>query len=474
MVNKMNIPQLLLVEDSKAMALLFAGYLSDESCEITHTESGVDAIRLVAELPPTIMLLDLNLPDIDGFEVLDYIQEQQLPVCVIVVTGTGSVDKAVEAMRRGAFDFIEKPVAAERLVITVRNALERNRLAGLVQTYEDDQDRSQYEGFIGASEAMRNVYRIIDRAGPSSAAVFVTGESGTGKELCARALHEKSPRKNNSFVTMNCAAIAPDLIESEIFGHVKGAFTGATVNRDGAAVTADQGTLFLDEICEMRLDLQSKLLRLIQTGEIQKVGSSKTIEVDIRIIAATNRSPYEEVMAGRFREDLLHRLQVIPIHLPPLRDRNGDVLLLARKFLQEYAEHEHKSFECFDNEADEIISTWDWPGNVRELQNVIRRVVVLNTGNVITSAMLREALAHNVGTAQLETQKPSAVSVRAKSWAQPGNAARADSIVPLSTIKEQAIANAIESCGGNVVQAAALLRVNPSTIYRSRRGRKEG
>lgn len=298
MVNKMNIPQLLLVEDSKAMALLFAGYLSDESCEITHTESGVDAIRLVAELPPTIMLLDLNLPDIDGFEVLDYIQEQQLPVCVIVVTGTGSVDKAVEAMRRGAFDFIEKPVAAERLVITVRNALERNRLAGLVQTYEDDQDRSQYEGFIGASEAMRNVYRIIDRAGPSSAAVFVTGESGTGKELCARALHEKSPRKNNSFVTMNCAAIAPDLIESEIFGHVKGAFTGATVNRDGAAVTADQGTLFLDEICEMRLDLQSKLLRLIQTGEIQKVGSSKTIEVDIRIIAATNRSPYQEVMAS--------------------------------------------------------------------------------------------------------------------------------------------------------------------------------
>jgi len=467
-VNSMNLPQLLIVEDSKSIALLFEGYLSDEGCDVIHTASGEEAIRIVSEIQPAVILLDLNLPDIDGFKVLDYIQDHQLPVSVIVVTGTGSVDKAVEAMRRGALDFIEKPVAADRLIITVRNALERNRLVRLVRHYEEDQNRSQYEGFVGASAAMQTVYGIIDRAAPSSASVFVTGESGTGKELCASALHAKNSSRDDAFVTINCAAIAPELMESEIFGHVKGSFTGATANRDGAAIAANGGTLFLDEICEMRLDLQSKLLRLIQTGEFQKVGSSKTTKVDIRFISATNRSPHEEVRAGRFREDLLHRLQVIPIHLPPLRERDGDVLLLARRFLKEYAEKELKPFAGLDKAAEEEILLYDWPGNVRELQNVIRRVVVLNTAESVSIAMIREAMLHNVGSGLSVDRDRNLIAVPVEAPAPQKIEPIATSVVPLSTVKERAIAKAIEVCGGNVVQAAALLQINPSTIYRSR------
>lgn len=470
----MDIPQLLLVEDSKSLAMLYTGFLGEESCKVIRTDSGKDAIRIIADASPSVIVLDLHLPDINGFEVLDYIQKQRLPSSVIVVTGTGSVDKAVEAMRRGAIDFIEKPVAADRLIVTVRNALERNRLARLVQSYEKDRERSQYEGFVGSSAAMQDVYDTIDRAAPSTAAVFVTGESGTGKELCAHAIHAKSARRENPFVVLNCAAIAPDLVESEIFGHVKGSFTGATADRDGAATTADGGTLFLDEICEMRLDLQSKLLRLIQTGGFQKVGSSKTTKVDIRFVCATNRSPYDEVRAGRFREDLLHRLHVIPINLPPLRDRNGDVLVLAKRFLAEFSKQESKVFESLSNNAAELILTNRWPGNVRELQNVIRRVVILNAGEVITSAMLRRALADNGNTRHPNTHTEDILPLRAERQTACTEIAAAGSILSMSTVKQQAIERAVRICDGNIVLAAAQLGINPSTIYRCRSGKESG
>ncbi len=469
----MQTSRLLLVEDSCALAQLYLGYLEGEGYDIEHTASGNDAIRILGEIRPSVVLLDLNLPDISGIDVLDYIEREQIPTCVIVVTGSGSVDKAVEVMRKGAFDFIEKPVGAQRLIITVRNALERSRLTRIVDTYEETQNRSLYEGFIGASPAMQAVYRIIDSAATSTASIFISGESGTGKELCAQAIHNRSRRADQSFVPLNCAAISPELVESELFGHVKGSFTGAVNDRDGAALTADGGTMFLDEICDMRLDLQCKLLRLIQMGEVQKVGSSKISEVDIRFICATNRLPFEEVRAGRFREDLLHRLQVIPIHMPPLRERNGDVLLLARKFLQDFVEQEGKSFECFDIGAEKALCAAPWPGNVRELQNVIRRAVVLNTGPVITLEMMRAAMAENYCASYPATQNSGIAPVRARSLAQSEDLISTESIVPLSIQKEQAITRAVELCGGSIVQAAALLRVNPSTIYRSRQGKQQ-
>ena len=462
--------RLLLVEDSCALAQLYMSYLDGEGYEIEHTASGNSAIRILGEIRPSVLLLDLNLPDISGIDVLDYIEREQIPTCVIVVTGSGSVDIAVEVMRKGAFDFIEKPVAAQRLIVTVRNALERSRLTRIVDTYEETLSRSRYEGFIGASPAMQAVYRIIDSAATSTASIFISGESGTGKELCAQAIHNRSTRDAQPFIPLNCTAISPELVESELFGHVKGSFTGAVNDRDGAALMADGGTMFLDEICEMRLDLQCKLLRLIQGGEVQKVGSSKISKVDIRFVCATNRSPYEEVRAGRFREDLLHRLHVIPIHLPPLRERSGDVLLLARKFLQEYAEQEGKAFECFDTDVGKALCAATWPGNVRELQNVIRRAVVLNTGRVITLEMIRAAMAENNFAIRPAAHNGGIAPVRARSLAQSEDLISAESIVlPLSITKERAIRQAIESCDGNIVQAAALLRVNPSTIYRSRR-----
>jgi len=249
---------------------------------------------------------------------------------------------------------------------------------------------------------MQAVYRIIDSAATSNATIFVTGESGTGKEVCANAIHQRSPRKTKPFIALNCGAIPKDLMESEIFGHVKGAFTGAVTNRDGAATQANKGTLFLDEICEMDLDLQTKLLRFIQTGSFQTVGGSQLETVDVRFICATNRDPWQEVQEGRFREDLYYRLHVIPIHLPPLRDRETDVKLLIDRLLLEYSKEENKEFEKFSSSAIRIMMDYSWPGNVRELQNIIRNIVVLNTGSEVTPDMIPKAVSGNATHIQSE------------------------------------------------------------------------
>ena len=295
----------LLVEDSPSLARVYLEYLRDEPFEVVHADTGKDALRVLREKAPPVVLLDLKLPDMDGMEILRYVQDNRLSTAVVVITAHGSINVAVDAMRGGAFDFLVKPFNAERLVFTLRNALERQRLTRIVETYEEDIVRRQYYGgFIGSSLAMQAVYRIIDGAASSRATVFITGESGTGKEICAEAVHERSPRKNAPFVAINCAAIPKDLIESEIFGHVKGAFTGALEDREGAAARADGGTLFLDEICDMDINLQSKLLRFIQTGSFLKVGGGKTEKVDVRFICATNRDPLKAVEAGEFREDL--------------------------------------------------------------------------------------------------------------------------------------------------------------------------
>ena len=253
----------------------------------------------IAEAPPHAVLLDLKLPDMDGMEVLRRLRSDGINCPVIVITAHGSLTVAVEAMRDGASDFIVKPFSADRLKVTLSNLLEKQDLEQIVQTYQETIDRRSFEGFIGSSLGMQAVYRIIEGAAASKATVFVTGESGTGKELCAQAIHNRSPRRNKPFIALNCAAIPKDLIESEIFGHVKGAFTGAVATRDGAASQANGGTLFLDEICEMDPNLQSKLLRFIQTGTLQKVGSNKPETVDIRFVCATNKNPLDEVKAGR-------------------------------------------------------------------------------------------------------------------------------------------------------------------------------
>lgn len=457
-MRRSSLPTLLLVEDSGSLAAVYQGYLRKENVQLIHKETGGGAMQCLAAQVPDVVLLDLKLPDMDGMDILKHIHEMNMPCSVVIITAHGSVDVAVDAMRYGAFDFIEKPFNAKRLLVTVRNALERQNLNNLVESYRESFERDRYHGFIGASLSMQAVYSTIDNAASSKATVFITGESGTGKEVCAEAIHKQSPRKNQPFIALNCAAIPRDLMESEVFGHVKGAFTGAAAERKGAAGQAHGGTLFLDEICEMEMDLQSKLLRFIQTGTFQKVGGSQLEQADIRFICATNRDPWAEVQAGRFREDLFYRLHVIPIILPALRERDQDVLQIARHFLLEYAKEEGKSFTRFSPECELVLLDYHWPGNVRQLLNVIRNIVVLHQGEVVTPAMLPPPLN------SLPLKAPVTPSVK-----PPLQASSADDdsgIQPFWITEKQTIERAIALCNGNVPKAASLLEVSASTIYR--------
>jgi two-component system repressor protein LuxO len=319
---------------------------------------------------------------------------------------------------------------------------------------------------------MQAVYRTIAAAAPSKATVFVTGESGTGKEVCARAIHAESPRRDRPFVALNCAAIPRELIESELFGHQKGAFTGAQQAREGAAEQADGGTLFLDEIGEMSLDLQSKLLRFLQTGMVKRLGATAERQVDVRFLCATNRDPWAEVQAGRFREDLYFRLHVIPLHLPPLRERDDDVLRLADAFLARFASEEGKRFDGFDEAAREAMLGHPWPGNVRELENVIRQAVVLNRGGVIGATQLALDPRRWSRLAATPSDRPggsaaeagSAPMLAAASTSPAGVTTTA--IEPLAVVERRVIEQAIAACRGNVPEAARKLEVAPSTLYR--------
>ena len=455
-------PNVLLVEDAAPQAALFQQYLKDEMINLTLVETGADAKTAITAHPPELVLLDLKLPDMEGQEILHWIKQQAFPTSVIIITGHSSVNVAVDVMRIGAEDFLEKPVTASRLQTTVKNLLEKSRLKNLVAEYQSTFDRKQYHGFIGHSLPMQAVYRIIDAAAPSKATVFITGESGTGKEVCAEAIHAQGSRAKQPFVALNCGAIPRDLMESEIFGHIKGAFTGASAERKGAASLADGGTLFLDEIGEMELDLQTKLLRFVQTGSFQKVGDSKPQNVDVRFICATNRDPLEAVAAGRFREDLYYRLHVVPLHLPPLRERGNDIMDIARHFLITYAQEEGKAFTDFTSEVEVILRRYNWPGNVRQLQNVIRNIVVLHDDKTVAQVHLPPPL--NTSLNELEISHLLQPQQQTQATDSHGP------IKPLANVERDAIEQAIEICDGNIPKAAALLDVSPSTIYRKKQG----
>lgn len=462
--------RVLLVEDTPSLARVYVEYLRKEPYAITHVETGKEALKLIERELPDAILLDLALPDMNGLDILKQVQSQQLPVSVVVVTAHGSIANAVEAMRAGSYDFIVKPFNADRLVVTLRNALERQRLTRMVETLKEDFGRDQYFGFVGSSLPMQAVYRIIDSAAASKATIFITGESGTGKEVCAQAVHQRSPRRNKPFIAINCAAIPRDLMESEIFGHVKGAFTGAVAEREGAAARAHGGTLFLDEICEMDLDLQSKLLRFVQTGSFVKVGGAETEKVDVRFICASNKDPLKEVEGGRFREDLYYRLHVIPIHLPPLRDRDEDVLAIARYFLGLFAKEEGKHFQDFVSEVEAVLRSYHWPGNVRQLQNVLRNIVVLNDGETVTLDMLPPPL----NTIEPGPRPPRAAGTPVPSRPSPTGDGSAEGIRPLWRVEKDTIEEAIRLCQGNIPKAAAHLGISASTIYRKRMAWQSG
>lgn len=446
--------RILLIEDSERLAELYARQLKASGADVTHRGTGLDGLAAALEMSPTLILLDIELPDIDGFEVLDRLEREGSDASVVVITAHGSVNYAVEAMRRGAADFLVKPFDGPRLLVTVSNVLDRHDLATVVETVS----RPMAEGFhdfVGGSASMQAVYRTLAAAAASRASVFITGESGTGKELCALALHRQGPRKDAPFIALNCGAIPRELMEAEIFGHRRGAFTGATTDRTGAAELADGGTLFLDEIGEMDVDLQTKLLRFVQTGTFARVGEGTERSVDVRFVCATNREPTEAIRAGALREDLFYRLNVIPIRMPPLRERREDIQPIADHFLNRFADEEGKDFSGFDAEAERCLREYAWPGNVRELENVVRGTVVLNVGTMVSGAMIRSALGGGGPAVSAPTSLPSPNGTRAEGG-----------IRPLALVERDAIEDAVARSDGNIPKAAAALGVAPSTIYR--------
>ncbi len=460
---KSNHYKILMIEDTESLGVLYQTYLERSGNQVSWAVLGQDGLDAIAESTPDLVLLDLQLPDMQGMDILRQIHNQNIDTKVVVMTAHGSVDNAVEALRLGATDFLVKPIDAERLNVTVANVLDLHRLGKLVDDYKQ-LERDVFEGFIGRSLVMQSVYRIIESAAPSKATVFITGESGTGKELCAQAVHHCSPRAKKPFIALNCAAIPKELIESEIFGHVKGAFTGASSERKGAASRADGGTLFLDEICEMDLDLQSKLLRFIQTGSFEKVGSSKLEHTDIRFVCATNREPLAEVKQGRFREDLYYRLHVIPLPLPSLKERGSDILLIANHFLQQISYEENKSFKRFSSGAKKRLLNFEWPGNVRQLENVVRNIVVLNDAEEVDVSLLPPPLDSLIQETPTVTIQPAGYQEETPDT----EVSSIKPIKPLWLIEKEAIEKAIGMCEGNIPRAAALLEVSPSTIYRKK------
>ncbi len=465
-MNELKNQRILLVEDEIALAGVYMEYLYDEPYEIDHVDTGKLALEKISAENFAAIILDLRLPDMNGLEILKHIQESEQDLSVVVITAHGSINTAVQAMQYGAADFLLKPFDPERLIYTLRNTLERQKLSNIVQVFQNEFDRREYEGFIGSSLVMQAIYKTIDAAGPSTASVFITGESGTGKEVCAEAVHNRSKRQGMPFIALNCAAIPHELIESEIFGHVKGAFTGAVSDRDGAATLANSGTLFLDEICEMDQGLQAKLLRFVQTGTFNKVGSSKAEKVDVRFICATNKDPWAEVEVGNFREDLYFRLHVVPIALPPLRDRGGDILEIARSFLLQYAHEEGKGFQGFAQDVEEAITRYSWPGNVRELQNTLRNAVVLHDGETVTGDMMPQLNVESLGTRISTLGEGGETGDAVPSMTGAGQGASETSIRPLWQVEEDHIKRALEACKGNVSRAAAMLEIGTSTLYR--------
>lgn len=451
--------QVLIIEDTNSIGVVMQSWLKKAEINSELVGTGKEGIERIQKGGIKVLLLDLQLPDMNGLEVLDLIKSEGLNITTVVVTASGSITTAVDAMRRGAYDFLVKPTAQERLLTTTKNALERETLNTAVKQIKKDFKKGGNHGFIGSSLPMIAIYKTIDAVARSSACVFISGESGTGKELCAEAIHIASNRKRSSFVALNCAAIPKDLIESEVFGHVKGAFTGATSDREGAAFSADGGTLFLDEVCEMDLKLQSKLLRFLQTGTVQKVGSDKLEKVDVRILCATNRNPLLEVEEGRFREDLYYRLHVIPVELPPLRNRESDVIEIAKFLLKQISEEEGKNFNSFTQEAVDALLSHSWPGNVRELQNIIRNAVILNEGEKIDSSMFSFA-----------TKVPEFGSVAAFKAANTIgiNALSVSLNQSFADIEREIIEGAINQCDGSIPKASDMLSLSPSTIYRKK------
>jgi DNA-binding NtrC family response regulator len=405
----MEILRILIIDDDPSMLTLTKFHLESEGYQVLTAGSGAEGIKLLEENNFPLILTDLNLPDIGGIEVVKQAKELSPTTEIIVISGYGSVSDAVEATKAGAFYFIEKPVEYEELLVLVEKALERRQQAEEINQLRDKlRDRTSYYNIIGSSKSMQAIYEIIDNVAESDANILILGESGTGKELIANAIHYKSTRAKKPFVKINCSSLPKELIESELFGHTKGAFTGANMDKIGLIGRASGGSLLLDEIAEMPVELQPKLLRVLQERIYYRLGSEKAQEADFRLISATNRDPLEAIAEGHLREDLYYRINTIQIQVPPLRERTEDIPHLAEYFLREFAEKYNRPTRTLSQQACQTMFNYDWPGNVRELQNAIERAVLLCKDEVIEgeALLLGKATLKSIPTTSKPVESP--------------------------------------------------------------------
>jgi DNA-binding NtrC family response regulator len=454
-----SLKHLLLVEDEAPLRQAIAEQLGDRGYQVEQAESGEAALAHLADFAFDIIVTDLRLPGIDGSAVIEAAVARYPHIIAIVVTGFGTVKDAVEAIKRGAWDFVSKPFQIDELLHVLDSAIEQRRLKS-ENAYLRSQleERYRFEGIVGKSRPMERLFQLLETVAPTNSTILITGETGTGKEVVARAIHHNSPRKAHRFVALNCSAIPETLLEAELFGHVRGAFTGAVGNRQGRLEQAHKGTLFLDEVGTMSVALQMKLLRVLQEREFERVGDSHTIKVDVRVIAATNSDLARLVAEGQFREDLFYRLNVIPVQLPPLRDRKEDVPLLVQHFLAKF-----ESVLTVAQDAMRRLMAYQWPGNVRQLENAVERAVAFTAGR---SQIDVADLPSEVQQAQ-EPTAASAVTL-------PEEGMDLDAFV--ANIERELIQRSLERTGGNKGQAARLLNLKRTTLVEKlkRFERKEG
>ena len=386
---------ILIVDDEPAIRSTLRDVLEDEGYRVSAVRGGADALRFFADELPDLTFLDIWMDRKDGLETLAEIKRSRPEAVVVMISGHGTIETAVKATRLGAYDFVEKPLSLEKILVTVNRALEHARLERENASLRASLD--QRAEIIGESAAIRALVEQIATAAPTNGRVLIHGENGSGKELVARTIHLRSVRNGRPFVDVNCAAIPEDLIESELFGHEKGAFTGALARRHGKFELADGGTLFLDEIGDMSLSAQAKVLRVLQEGVIARVGSGKLLPVDVRVIAATNKDLEREIAEGRFREDLLYRINVVPIEVPPLRERRADIPQLVQHFVDELTKRTGLPAKAFDDGALQRLSAYDWPGNIRELRNAVERLLILGSGSSVTEQDVEQLVARGPG-----------------------------------------------------------------------------
>ena len=410
--------RILIVDDEEIVVRSCLRILEGDRFEVEAVGDGWEALRRIDEGSYDIVVLDIMMPKIDGMEVLQHVKERHPDVDVIMMTGLSQIQTAVKAMKLGAFDYLSKPFDPDELKMVVDRALEQRRLKQENRSLKSEvSSKYRFENIIGFSPQMQGVYRLIAKCAPTNATVLITGESGTGKEMVARAIHYNSLRKDEPFVPVDCTALSENLLESELFGHVKGAFTGAVANKRGMFEVANNGTLFLDELGNIPLSTQAKLLRVLQEREFRAVGDTRVHTTNVRVLAATNKDPRAMVEEGTFREDLYYRINVFPIHIPPLRERRDDIPALAFHFLKHFSEELERPMPKFSDGAMSMLMTYDWPGNVRELQNTIHRAVILSSDDMIRQAHLANIL-HVAPRRDLEVPRTSEDLKRVKKIAR--------------------------------------------------------